>query len=127
MHTIHIFGNPDLPEDALPVRLLPRLEASFPTLHFRLTDPEELDLPAVGDSLIAIDTVDGLREVREIGVDEIAAQKARATAHDFDFASWLLLARKLRPGLTVRLIGIPMGTDEETALANLQPLLEKLA
>lgn len=126
MYTIHIFGNPDLPEDALPVHLLPRLQADFPDIRFQLSDPEELDVPAEGEDFTAIDTVDGLRDVREIGVDEIAAQKARSTTHDFDFASWLLLVRKLRPGLTVRLIGIPMGIDEKEAFERLIPLIKRL-
>ncbi len=123
---IHIFGNPDLPEDALPVRLMPRLEAAFPDIRFRLTDPNELDLPKPGEDFLAIDTVDGLKDVREIGVDEIAAQKARSTAHDYDFASWLLLAQKLRPGLHAHIIGIPMETDEASALAELIPLIKQL-
>ena len=61
-----------------PVRLMPRLEATFPNIRFRLTDPNELDLPEPGEDFLAIDTVDGLKDVREIGVDEIAAQKARS-------------------------------------------------
>ena len=126
MHTIHIFGNPDLPCDALPVQLIPHLQAAFPDIHFRLTDPNELDLPEPGEDFTAIDTVDGLREVREIDTDEIAAQKARSTAHDYDCASWLLLAKKLRPGLRARIIGIPMETDEASALAALIPLIKQL-
>jgi hypothetical protein len=124
--TIHIFGNPDLPCDALPVRLMPRLEAAFPDIHFRLTDPNELDLPEPDEDFIALDTVDGLKDVREIGTNEIAAQKARSTAHDYDFASWLLLAQKLRPGLRARIIGIPMEIDEETAFEKTREFLSSL-
>lgn len=123
MTTVHIFGNPDLPVDALPVQLLPLLVAARPDMTFRLTDPNELDLPAVGEDFTAIDTVEGLATVREIGLDEIAADAARATTHDYDLAAHLLLARKLRPGLRVRIIGVPMGCDTATALAGVLALL----
>ena len=123
---IHVFGNPDLPCNALPVLLLPRLKESLPTHTFRFTDPNELDLPAVGTDFVAIDTVDGLTSVREINLDEIAETATRATTHDFDLASHLLLVHKLRPHIKIRIIGIPMHIDPDTALTKLLPLLLSL-
>ncbi len=112
---IHIFGNPDLPCDALPPRLLSRLCQRFPNYRFSLTDPNELDTPKENDLFIAIDTVDGLKVPREISLDEIAALRARTTAHDFDFASFILLVKKLRKNIGIRIFGIPMGYSEEEA------------
>lgn len=123
---IHVFGNPDLPCDALPVLLLPRLAEALPEYAFRFTDPNELDLPRAGEDFIAIDTVDGLKAIREIAIEEIAALKARATTHDFDLSSFLLLAKKLRPGIRIRIIGIPMQSNTDDALAALIPILENL-
>ena len=123
---IHIFGNPDLPCDALPVLLLPRLKEAFSEHSFRFTDPNELDLPEEAEPFVAIDTVDGLRDTRVITLDEIAATRARSTAHDFDFASYLLLAKKLRPQLQVHIIGIPMHTEADAALTQLIPLIKTL-
>lgn len=123
---IHVFGNPDLPCDALPVLLRPRLESALPEHTFRFTDPNELDLPKEGEDFIALDTVDGLKDIREISIDEIAALKARATTHDFDLSSFLLLAQKLRPHISIRIIGIPMNAEAETALATLIPLLKNI-
>lgn len=120
---IHVFGNPDLPFDALPVLLLPRLKQAFPEHDFRFTDPNELDLPASGSDFIALDTVDGLKHVRAITLDEIAATAARATTHDFDLASHLLLVQKLRPNIHIRIIGIPMHMHADTAFTDLLPFL----
>lgn len=123
---IHVFGNPDLPSDALPVLLLPRLKEAFPEHMFRFTDPNELDLPAPDTDFIALDTVDGLKTVREISIDEIAATAARATTHDFDLASHLLLVHKLRPHIHIRIIGIPMHINANDALTKLLPILSSL-
>lgn len=123
---IHLFGNPDLPCDALPVLLQPELTATFPEHTFRFTDPNELDLPEAGEDFTAIDTVDGLRAVRFIDIEEIAALKARNTTHDFDLSSYLLLMKKLRPEIQVRIIGLPMHLDAAAALQALIPLITRL-
>ncbi len=122
---IHIFGNPDLPFDALPVLLLPRLKKACPKHTFRFTDPNELDLPQAHEDFIAIDTVLGLKAVREISIDEIAANAMRATTHDFDLASYLLLVQKLRPHIHIRIIGIPMDINADTALPAITSLLKE--
>ena len=122
---IHIFGNPDLPQDALPVILLPRLKSALPEHTFRFTDPNELDLPRDGEDFVAIDTVSGLKTVREISLDEIEANAMRATTHDFDLASYLLLVRKLRPHITIRIIGVPMDSDTDTVLPAIIALLQE--
>jgi hypothetical protein len=124
--TIHLFGNPDVPDDALAPALRPELEVRFPGLVFRITDPNELDLPRPSEDFLAIDVVAGLERVRDITLDEIAEASARATTHDFDLASFLLLARKLRPEARIRIIGIPLGMKNEEALAGLDPILRSL-
>lgn len=127
MPTIHLFGNPDLPEDSLAPRLLPTLEARFPHFQFRITDPNELDLPAPGDDLIAIDVVAGLKSVRAITPEEISAAETRATTHDFDFTSYLLLVKKLRPKTEILIFGLPMGINKEEAILGLSPLLQQIS
>lgn len=122
---IHIFGNPDLPFDALPVLLLSRLKESSPEHTFRFTDPNELDLPQADEDFVALDTVEGLKTVRDISLDEIAANAMRATTHDFDLASYLLLVRKLRPHIRIRIIGIPMGMQPDAAFLAIVALLKE--
>lgn len=126
MQTIHIFGNPDLPFDALPVRLLSRFRKAFPQIDFRFTDPNELDIPVAGEDFIAIDTVAGLKNVREISIDEISAGQTRATAHDYDLAAYLLLVKKINKNIGIRVIGIPMKCDEEIAFRETVKLLKLL-
>lgn len=124
MTTIHVFGNPDLEFDSLPTRLMPRLAEALPHIRFRLTDPNELDLPQEGEDFVAIDAVNGLKDIREVSIDEIAEQAARSTAHDYDLASYLLLIRKIRKDIHIRIIGIPMMYDEEKALEKVVNLLK---
>jgi len=39
--TVSVFGNPDLPEDAMPVALIPELRKRFPNITFVHQDPNE--------------------------------------------------------------------------------------
>lgn len=125
--TILLFGNPDLSYDAVPVQIFARLQKYFPDYDFRVVDPNELDLPEADEKLVIIDTVAGLSETRFVSLDEIAAARARVTAHDFDLASYLLLAKKLNKNLSVKIIGIPMGFHSGQAFESVKPLLAELA
>ncbi len=113
---ISLFGNQDLDFDNLPHRLQSGLEQAFPNLSFIEEDPHELDLPIRDQNWIIIDTVRGLSRVTMLSVDDIAKPNTRVTAHDFDLTAFLLFAKKLDPALSVRIIGIPMGYDEQKAL-----------
>lgn len=126
MIKIYLFGNPDLPEDNLVPSLKPSLEVNLPNVEFWITDPNELDLPAPNEDFIAIDTVKNLATVREITTSEIVETQARATTHDFDFASYLLLVQKMRPKSRIKVFGIPYGMEEKKALEQLLPLLKSL-
>lgn len=120
MKKITIFGNPDLEIDNLPIRLLPRLREAFPDIEFETEDPNNLDLPDIdpGEEWIIMDAVAGIPKVMWLTVDDIAKPEARLTAHDYDLASYLLLARKALGKLPIRILGIPMGMGEEKAFAD---------
>ena len=125
--TVYLFGNPDLPYDAVPVELFGPLARKFPDMNFRVVDPNELDLPTEDEDVIIIDTVEGLAAPRFISIDEIAQLKARVTAHDFDLGSFLLLAQKMNKNIAIQIIGIPMSYDAGRALDEIKPLLSSLA
>lgn len=125
--TVFLFGNPDLPFDAVPVELFVPLSETFPHLRFQVVDPNELDLPEDGNELVLIDTIEGLSKPRFVTIDEIAALKTRVTAHDFDLASYLLLAKKVHKNIGIRIIGIPMSYTKEQTLLEITPLLSSLA
>jgi hypothetical protein len=126
---ISVFGNPDLAFDNLPLKLLPRLRERFPQWEFVFEDPNELDLPSEDlTEWWVIDTVAGLprgeafRGVREVPLEKLIAAP-RVSAHDFDLGSYLALIHKIRPELSVRIFGVPMGYDEENAFDELVALL----
>lgn len=123
---ISIFGNPDVAEDALPVRLASRLRADFPAIVFLVKDPNELDLPLEGERLIVMDTVSGLKKVRWVGMEEISQAAKRVTAHDFDLATYLLFIAKIRKDVDIRILGIPMGMLPDEAMAGISPILSEL-
>ena len=128
---VSIFGNPDLPVDAAPLAMLPRLREAFPDIDFRIEDPEELDLPDEGlDEWIIIDTVkglptgrQGLPKVSEVPFEKLVASP-RLTAHDFDLGSYLMLVKKLRPELRVRIIGVPMEGNGQDFFEEVQALVQ---
>lgn len=125
---VTIFGNPDLEIDNLPVRLLPRLREMFPEIVFEVEDPNNLDLPDIppGEEWIIIDTVAGLSGVRWLTVDDIAKPTARLTAHDYDLASYLLLAKKALGKLPIRILGLPMGMGEREAMEEIPDFLSEM-
>lgn len=105
-HTrIHIFGNPDITMDSLPLRLLPELQKRFPDADFRVLDPnEEWEIP---DPFIAIDTVVGVPDVHLFtSLDEFNASPT-VSVHDFDALFQLRYLAKLGKLKGVRIIGIP--------------------
>lgn len=123
---ISVFGNPDLAFDNLPLKLLPQLQEFFPSIHFTVEDPNELDLPPEDlEEWLIIDTVDGLPGVREVPLEQLIAAP-RVTAHDFDLGSYLALIHKLRPSLLVRIFGVPMHGDTQKVLTELRTLLASI-
>ncbi len=115
---ITVFGNPDLEIDNLPVRLLPKLRGVFPDIAFEVEDPNNLDLPDIppGEEWIIMDTVAGIPDVSWLTIEDIAKPMGRLTAHDYDLASYLLLAKKALGPLPIRILGIPMGMEEDAAI-----------
>ncbi len=123
--TIYIFGNPDLPMDALPVRLVPQLQAKFPQHQFFVKDPnEEWNVP---EKLIVIDTVKGIDQVivfKDLSKFEAAP---RVSIHDFDALTQLRLLQKIGKLKEVTIIGVPPDILEDVALKKIVGLLDKTA
>ena len=61
---IHIFGNPLLDFDNLPLKLAPKLQKIFPEIDFVITDPSE-NIEPINEELIIIDTVENIKKVFE--------------------------------------------------------------
>jgi len=113
--TIHIFGNPLLDFDNLPLKLAPKLEKLFPDIDFIITDPNE-NLKPVNKELIIIDTVEDIKKV--ILIDDIAKLETQKlySLHDFDLAFNLKLLQKIGELKRVMILGVPMEGDEKKIL-----------
>lgn len=121
--TVYVFGNPDLPQDALPIRILDQLRQRFPNVHFEEKDPnEEWALP---EHLIVVDTVHGIENVTVFNGLESFTSSPRVSMHDFDALTQLRFMQKLGKLGEVTVIGIPPSMDEDTALREVVAILEQ--
>lgn len=121
--TVYVFGNPDLPMDALPIRLVPELQNKFPQHQFIVRDPlDEWD--TVPETLVILDTIVGINSVQEFTSLDAFAASPRVTMHDLDLWSQLQLLKKVGKLKQVRIFGVPPGSDMQTAILALTPFLE---
>jgi Ni,Fe-hydrogenase maturation factor len=120
--TIHIFGNPLLDFDNLPLKLAPKLQKLFPEIYFVPADPSENLSPIEGE-LIIIDTVEGIKKVVLIDDIEKLETSKIYSLHDFDLAFNLKLLQKIGKLKKVKIFGVPMKGDEEEILEQLTKLV----
>jgi hypothetical protein len=122
--TIFIFGNPDLENDSLPLKICPALRQIFPDIIFEIKDPnEEWDVP---EELMAIDTVIGPREVTVFDDLDAFTGAPQMTMHDFDALSNLRYLKKLGKLKKVKIIGVPPDMDEKKAIEAVSNILHKI-
>ena len=126
--TIHIFGNPLLDFDNLPLKLAPKLEKIFPEIDFIITDPNE-NLKPIDGELIIIDTIEGVKSAqggpasgrKVILIDDIEKLETNKiySLHDFDLAFNLKLLQKIGKLKSVKIFGVPMEGNEKEILEQL--------
>lgn len=122
--TIFVFGNPDLPEDSLPIRLLPKLKERFPDIDFQIKDPnEDWDIP---EEMVMIDTVAGIDRVTVFSDLDRFVSAPRLTLHDFDLGSYLKYLKKLGKLKNIKIIGVPPTMSEELTLKQTTAMLNQL-
>lgn len=108
---ISVFGNPNLPEDSLALKLVPYLKKMMPEAEFIHQDPQEQIIPPAESIWWIIDVVKNLDQVCLItDLDKIKDQR-RFSLHDYDLATELKLIKKINPELSLRIIGIPSQGD----------------
>ena len=120
--TIHIFGNPMLDFDNLPIRVAPKLRKLFPNINFVVADPNENIEPLNGE-LTIIDAVEGIDKVMLI--DDLRQLKTEKiySLHDFDLAFNLKLLQKIGKLNKIKIIGVPMEGNEKKILSKLIKLI----
>ncbi|MCX6766494.1 MAG: hypothetical protein NT170_01790 [Candidatus Moranbacteria bacterium] len=121
--TIHIFGNPLLDFDNLPLKLAPKLRKIFPEIDFVVVDPNE-NLKPINKELIIIDTVDGIKKVTLLDDLEKLKTDKIFSLHDFDLAFNLKLLQKIGKLKRVKIFGVPMKGDEREILDELVKLIK---
>ena len=120
--TVFIFGNPDVEEDSLPLKILPELRKKCPGIDFLTKDPnEDFELP---EGAVIIDAVAGLKEIRVFdSLDDFQAPP-RMTLHDFDLFGHLQLLKKLgKLPSKIKIIGVPPMISEKEALNSIVTIL----
>lgn len=118
---IFVFGNPDLSQDALPLKILPRLRADFPDHKFVTVDPnEEWEVP---EHLVAIDTAQGVKAVTVFDDLEAFVPPPRTSLHDFDALTNLRYLMKLGKLKSVSIIAVPPHLSEGQAVTDLIEVL----
>jgi len=121
---VFVFGNADLPEDNLPIRLVSELQKKFPHIQFLVQDPnEEWEVP---EKLVVLDTVVGIKEVQVFDDLTKFQPPPRISMHDFDAYANLRLLQKLGKLKHITIIGISPLVKERLALRKVAFLLDKI-
>ena len=124
MKEIWLFGNIDLPQDSLPLRLQERLSSEFPNIKFIVQDP--LDEWVMPEELFIIDTVQGLDKVTVFNSLDQFQKTSSVTMHDFDLGMQLRMLQKVGQLPPLTIFGLPADISEDQAMEQLIPLLHQL-
>ena len=118
---VFVFGNPDLKEDSLPLKILSDLKKQLPDFNFVVRDPnEEWD---VSEELIIIDTVLGIDKITIFNDLKEFVSSPRVSLHDFDVFTNLLYLQKLGKLKKIKIIGLPPMISENNALESIKSML----
>ncbi len=124
MQKIFVFGNEDLQNDSLPLRILSRLREKFTEIDFVTVDPnEDFDYP---ENVMIIDTTVGIKEVTIFDSLEKFSAPPRVGMHDFDALTNLRYLQKLGKIKSIKIIGVPPEIMESEAIENIRQILEKM-
>ncbi len=119
---IFVFGNPDLQEDSLPLRILPKLREKFPDIRFEVKDPnEEWDVP---EELTVFDTVMGINGVKVMDDIKVFSAAPRVSMHDFDALTNIRYLIKLGKIKKIKVIGISPSMNEPDAVEAVSAVLK---
>jgi hypothetical protein len=118
---VFVFGNIDLQNDSLPLRMIPKLREKFPDIEFEIRDPnEEWQVP---EEFIIIDTIIGIKGIKVFDNLSKFLSSPRVSMHDFDFLTNLQYLTKLGKIKKIKIIGIPPNMDETKAIKKISEIL----
>lgn len=116
MNTVYYCGNELVSEDRAVVRLIPKLQETFPEYAFIHLDPTE-GIPE-DSTLVILDTVIGIEEVTVFDSLYRFTVPPRFTVHDYDLLHDLQILVKLRKIESFYVIGVPANIND-THVANI--------
>ncbi len=119
---VYVFGNPDLEQDSLPVRVVPQLQRVRPDCTFHLRDPLE-DWDEVPDPLIIVDTLRGIENVQVITDLDAFVDAPRVGMHDLDLLAQLKLLKKVGKLKRVTVVGVPPSLTPDQAVTQIAAAL----
>jgi hypothetical protein len=118
---VYVFGNIDVDNDSLPLRMIPKLQEKFPDIEFEVRDPnEEWEVP---EEFVIIDTVIGIKGVKVFKTLDKFLSAPRVSMHDFDFLTNLQYLTKLGKIKKIKIIGVPPDMDESEAIKKVSATL----
>jgi len=119
--TVFIFGNPDIKNDSMPIKILPDLQKICPNIKFEIKDPnEEWDLP---EKIIIIDTVVGITNVKIFNDLNEFTKTPRISVHDFDALTQLKILQKIGKLKKIKIIGLPPTISTQKAIEKISTIL----
>lgn len=121
---VWVFGNIDLAEDSLPLKILPQLQRQRPDVVFRVRDPME-EWDDVPDPLVVVDTVKGLDAVTVLTDLDLFADAPRVSMHDLDLLAQLQFLKKVGKLKRVTVVGVPPSLTPDQAVTQIAAALPK--
>lgn len=114
-------GNEFIEEDSFALKVSEQLSKELSNIQFiNVKDSFQLmEFLNVYDDVVVLDVVDGLKEVKIIGVSELQENKIM-TAHDFD-AGFVF---RLFENKSLRIVGIPMKGNISVTKENVKKLIK---
>lgn len=124
--TVYYLGNPLLPIDNKPFKLIPYLAKKYPDISFIHYDPtEELPLNHPKD-LILLDTVEGISKAEKFEDLDKWVLPPRVTVHDYDLPLELHILKKLGKINKVIIIGVPAKGNNQEILKQVEGILNTI-
>lgn len=120
---VFVFGNINLDNDSLPLRMIPKLQEKFPDIKFEVRDPnEEWEVP---EEFVIIDTVIGIKGVKVFETLDKFLSAPRVSMHDFDFLTNLQYLSKLGKIKKIKIIGMSPDMKENEAIKKVSAILRQ--
>jgi len=125
---VFVFGNPLIREDSIALRTAKELKGEIKGIIFEeIVELDELEKTKKEEwkNIVLMDCAEGIKSVQLIPLERIKKQKI-FSLHDFDLGLYLQLKQKIGEIGKVKIIGIPLGMQEEKAAEQTKKLLKRL-